>query len=163
MFYEYISSTFLNGFINYVAIKDAWCLNRYSEWSDQHTVCCVDRESERMDRKDFTGTREEMFNLVTQLGRVSDPSFYRDFDDDVLILSKCRDTAGEEIRGMWMFFWFDSDCSDSCIGRFQTGDRDFDVISSFQGWVNSEKHRWENKWVARQIPLHYFKCGWLSS
>jgi hypothetical protein len=30
--WEYISSTFLNGFINYVKIEDAYVINRYSSW-----------------------------------------------------------------------------------------------------------------------------------
>ena len=105
--HDYISTTFLNGWINYVKIRSAWCINRY---------------------RTEPGEPEALREAVRKFNE--EPSYHTDFGelrDDVLILAK----AGKA----WWVFWFDQDCSDSSIGRFRTEDPEGHVIRAFEEWV----------------------------
>lgn len=86
---NYISSIFLNGWINYVEPVRAFVIQRYED--DYYAL----------------NTRVEQWNKKerhhTQLNF---------FEDDVLLLAR------SEI-GDWWYFWFDCDVSDCCIGKFK--------------------------------------------
>lgn len=111
--YSYISTTFLDGWINYVEIKSAFLITRYRE--HEQNVAAVDKFNEGGE-------------FHTCLGK--------QLDDDVLILAraKSRDPFDIDTDGCgphWWFFWFDRDCSDSCIGRFETTDAEATIIERF--------------------------------
>lgn len=86
---NYISSTFLNGWINYVKPVRAFVIQRYED--DYYAL------SARVEQ----WHKEEHHH--TQLNF---------FEDDVLLLA--RSDIGD-----WWYFWFDYDVSDCCIGKFK--------------------------------------------
>ncbi len=127
--YSYISTTFLDGWINYVEIKSAFLITRYREHEQNVAAVAkfngVDRQ--RYDHIDFNAC------LGKQL------------DDDVLILARAkdRDPFDTDVDGCgphWWFFWFDRDVSDSCIGRFETTDADAIIVERFAAYAH-EKSR----------------------
>jgi hypothetical protein len=113
--FDFISTTFLNGWINHVQIVDARLLNRYRT-AEENLLAA------------------KAFNSV---GDGSNKRYHTDLDalkDDVVILArpgKDRADSQPNFFRIWWFFWYDRDCSDSCIGRFRTEDADESVISAF--------------------------------
>lgn len=158
---SYISTTFLNGFINYVDIKSAWVLNRYVDWDDaseEIKVSIMGTPNNTGTWEEFRGTKRQVYEMLIQPGRTFHSKLDNDFKDDLVILSKISDNK-------WMFFWFDRDCSDSSIGRFQTQESDEQVIKDFDEWASKvmmEECRHESGEGPKQLPLHYF-TGWLQS
>jgi hypothetical protein len=148
--WRYVSDSFLNGFINYVQVRRAFLLSRYRRWNDP---------SER-------GTKAEMFALATQ----PDSFVHTDlalFEDDILILGSITGPDDRPVPGRWMYFWFDRDVSDCCVGRFVTQDDDATVLERFRrhceaiGLEMSQSYLGQAE-PARELPLHFFQ-GWISS
>jgi hypothetical protein len=103
VYQEYVSTTFLNGWINHVEVKKAFLITRYSP-HDQNLVDV------------------QRFNQRTR----GHTDLSREFADDVLVL------AVEPGRpDHYWFFWADRDCSDSGVGRFITADSYETVAESF--------------------------------
>lgn len=154
-FWQYISDTFLNAFINYVDIKKAFVVCRYMNLDDQMD----NRGTTIMDPPGsfnwvpLVGTKREAYKLLCEEGRVFHSKLNNDFQDDMIILSKIGD-------GKWMIFEYDCDCSDCGVGRFETIDTDEQVIASFAEYVNTPTMAGDEG--ALEIPLHYFR-GWLGS
>ena len=107
VFYAYISSTFLNGWINYTGlVKRAWLVTRY---------------------------REHVDNVAALTKWQADPPFHADLSklgDDVHLLTK-------DETGGWWYFWYDKDCSDCAIARFKTEDGDATVLDTFDEFVRA--------------------------
>jgi len=99
----YVSSTFLNGFINYGVPAAFIVLDRYN--------------------KDNKKAIDKMLNENFV------HSDLHEIGDDVMILLEIG-------RGKWMFFWYDCDVSDCCIGRFQSDDSFNDIASSIILFLN---------------------------
>lgn len=97
----YVSSTFLNGWINYVTPVRAYLRTRY--------------QTHEVNERDVAAFRESK-HVHADLGTM--------FSDDIDILA--RDDAG-----CWWYFGFDQDVSDCVIGRFQTDAREDVVIRDF--------------------------------
>lgn len=164
--YEYVSSTFLNGFINYVKIKKAYLLSRYTEEEEiVHDVDIIDTPGVfPWQWIKFSGTKKEVFDRLT----APDAIFHSKLDqfkDDVLILSKIE-IENIEINmpenNFYMFFWYDCDCSDCCIGRFFTEDTETQVIEEFDKFVKERHNKLMLKnGLLREIPIDFFK-GWIS-
>lgn len=93
LLHEYVSSKFLDGWINYVNIISARLITRYYD----HT-----RNAQLLD--DFNNGKVD--SVHTELGM---------FDDDVCLL--CQDDAG-----LYWMFYYDFDVSGCMIGRFWTDD-----------------------------------------
>ena len=97
--YAYVSTTYLNGFINYVDIIGAYMTRRYKEL-----------EKDKSDKNPNDLSWEESCKLIDNNTdfhtNVSDCNKY----DDIHILAKCGD--------YYYYFWSDCDCSNSCIGKF---------------------------------------------
>lgn len=102
--YSYVSTTYLNGFINYVEIIDAYMTRRYKELRANNTEdeLCWEDSCALIDK------------LLADSNYVhtdtSDCSEY----DDIHILAKCGD--------YFYYFWSDCDCSDSCIGKVRASE-----------------------------------------
>lgn len=86
---DYISSTFLNGWVNYVKPVKAFVVHRYEE--------DVEQLSKRVDAWHENPTYHTRLSV---------------FEDDVMLLARSE-------RGDWWYFWFDCDVSDCCIGKFE--------------------------------------------
>lgn len=92
--WEYVSSAYLNGFINYCEVLDAYVITRY----------ITEKELEKQ-KKVIEENNLKNWGHHTKLDK---------FMDDVLILGK--------ISEGYIFFWFDRDVSDCAIGKFKTSD-----------------------------------------
>ena len=148
----YISSTFLNGIINYVTPISCYVIDRYT--ADDEVV-----------REGFT--KRELINSIVS-GENHQVNLHC-FQDDIIILAKIK--TNEKDDGKYIFFWFDCDVSDCCIGKFETEDSQKDVINSVKNWLDERKE--ENKDFSIQpnmdngilnyteLPLSFLK-GWLS-
>lgn len=131
----YISSSFLNGFLNYAKPIKAYAINRYTPREDNELLV-----------QKFNSGRTR---LHTKMGQI--------FDDDVLILSK------NELGEYW-FFWCDCDVSDCCIGRFTTSDSEEEVIAEFDRYVKERQSNLgyqETPGEAFELNVKHF-IGWIS-
>lgn len=104
--YTYISSTFLNGFINYVNPFYVAMIERYNEgWLNEEEYRKKVLEELKSPHTDYS------------------PRLF----DDIFILAESENTIYfnelnmKDNRSYW-FFWSDRDCSDCSIGRFFIGD-----------------------------------------
>lgn len=167
----YISSTFLDGFINYVKVHKAVLLNRYEDWDakldlSEHEIVSINSNATgggfKWENAKGT-TKNELFHELTKLDAVYHPKM-KDLQDDVLILAK---VGAIEDQNVWMLFWFDLDCSDCCIGRFSTTDSEEEVTAEFLEYARTQGERLSREYKGckefyREIPNHYFR-GWLAS
>jgi len=158
--YSCVSSTFLDGFINYVEILKSFVIGRYYDWDEE-----FEEEFELELRnsanncnliKKMFKTKNEIYNKLLEPEITVHSKLDTYFQDDVLILAKAKSSDEEEC--CYYYFWYDRDCSDSCIGRFKTEDSEDVVVKSFV------KHMKEidNPYGEKEIPLLYFqKWGYL--
>ena len=128
--YEYVSSTFLNGFVNFVFIERAYLLNRYTNPTDVFdklgtTVQEPPGSLNWVTLADLLGpeaNRDRAIRILFQKGRTHHVDL-SNLSDDVLILARVKDWHdGANESQMYYFFWYDMDCSDCFIGRFITND-----------------------------------------
>lgn len=156
--WDYVGSNFLNAFINYVNVEKAYVLNRYLKWQDnpQHEISIQDPPSSFKWVSRKPTTKLELFELLTQPGRVHHVKLDCDFQDDVLILATAKSDEEQEQK-LWFFFWYDRDCSDCSLGRFTTSDSDEVVKEKFSAYCTDAEH---DRQDSKEIPLHYFR-GWI--
>lgn len=156
----YISSTFLNGFINYVNIIDGFLLSRYlswDDWEDQETIYIRDPAGNLNWTHYKPKSKLDAYNIATQKGRLFHTKL-RMFQDDVLILSEID-------VNKYCFFWFDCDVSDCFIGRFKSKNKKDTITSDFQDYCfdigkDLSKSYLEREELPKQLPKHFFS-GWL--
>ena len=159
--YCYISSSFLNAFINNVTIVKAFVLGKSLNWNeefDDPDDTYINVMQDHVWTKVNVRTKDDIFNAITQEGAVFHSKLDNDFKDDVLILGKVFNSDGTMYQ--WIFFWYSRDCSDCCIGKFTVDDtvvKDEAVIEMFGNFCNSPNR---SEYGSREIPLHYFR-GWL--
>ena len=168
--YTRVSDSILNGFINYVDIKRAWCLNRYlsldAEYDNNLKLCHPKNSIKWLPVVDIIGhkpTKREVLALLNEKGRTFHSKLDCDFQDDVLILSKAKNDDDSDT--VWVYFWYDRDCSDCCIGRFVTTLHDQLVLDSFDTYaanINTRINTFDTIEPPTLIELHYF-TGWLGS
>lgn len=151
---SYVSSTFLNGFINYVLPIEAAILNRYVplDW-------VMDEALEGKTYQEPAGSfkwksfpsgilKKELIELLTQPNRLASADLGL-FDDDIVLLATAKTDPT-----IYYFFWFDQDVSDCQIGRFHTSD-DVEVVrEKFDKFVENLS------FGHTQLPLHFFSAGW---
>lgn len=160
--YNYVSNSFLNGFINYVEIVKAYTIGRYVDWDKPFEEDEEDYETIQVRKnsalvKIKVNNALERYTALIQPGAVFHSRLDKDFLNDVLILSKAWNQ--DKTKFKWVYFWFDTDSSDCSIGRFETEDSDSIVVDSFTEYV---KTLHSNSYGEKEIPLHYF-IGWLNS
>lgn len=154
--WDYVSNTFLNGFINYVEIVEAHLLNRYHQMSE--TIEANRLTTYREPAGSFNWvkpsenlTKQQVFDLFTQKNRMMHTPLGC-LQDDVIVLSRCKD---ENDATVYVYFWFDKDVSDCSIGRFVTEDSEEIVRQKFNAWLKNLKY------TSTPIPTHFFQ-GWIS-
>jgi hypothetical protein len=156
--WDYVSHTLLNGFLNYVTVIDAHLLDRYRPMTEELSKSDLSSVSYQEPPGSFKWknfekavTKQELFDLLTQEGRTCHTKLSV-FRDDVLILATCDNDDGQT---MYMYFWFDQDVSDCCVGRFVTKDSQDVVVEKFRKWIDGLEYG------RHQLPQHFFQ-GWLS-
>jgi len=144
--WTYVSSTFLNGFINYVKPICCFLLDRYTP--DNKNIGDRNISYQNKDEREwlkFDGTKKELKDKIIS-GEIKMYHTSLDcFGDDIVILSEIE-TENDEI-GKYMFFWFDMDCSDCSIGKFETIDTKEEVIQSVINWLDDCRLKKQNKIV----------------
>lgn len=156
--YDFVSNQFLDGFINYVTIKKAYAVAHYESWTSAPRVVI------QLYQREPLKTLEEKFDEVIASNAFGNSTLYDHFETDILILSKIDNFVRDEIdddegTAAWMFFWYNGDNSDCCIGRFKTELPEQDVIKRFEKYVQNIEH---NVGGEKEIPLTYFQ-GWIKS
>jgi len=156
--YEYVGNTFLNGFINSVKIIKAYVLDRYCPWDESfdepHELTIQDPPNSFTWVKKSFINKTEVFNCLTEKGRMFSGDLDYNFQDDVVIIGRVGDT------NVYMLFYYDRDCSDCMIGRFKTDDNADEMqieINKMLSWFKKNAGNGDEK----EIPLHYFN-GWVS-
>jgi hypothetical protein len=172
--YIYVSTTFLNGFINYVTIKRAWCLNRYLKLEDPYEEHGKNVELKVQEPSGSSKwinilelfqrmpTKREVIEILNQKGRIYHCGLDNDFQDDIIILANARHLNLTDSK-MWYYFWFDRDCSDCCIGRFETEMSEPEIFELFDQHVkdrNADCNILGNVDPPTLIEISYFS-GWL--
>lgn len=151
LYHEYVSSTFLNGWINYVDIIAARLITRYNEKGYQGNVD---------DLNHFNDDSTDTYH--TKLGNF--------FNDDVFILAKNRPSRWyDNVKPVYWFFWFDRDVSDCCIGRFHAkGSSEDEVIKDFIEYANYSSRDLSVGYAASKEPVDSLEInvkklrGWIS-
>lgn len=152
--FDYVSSTYLNGFINYVNLIDAYMIRRYKELD---RVIANKRPPMIQSSEDLSW--EDSCALIDN--GIDDPSiahfkFTSKKYDDLLILAKQA--------GSYWVFWVDCDCSDCCLARmpestFNSEDEAKEALKiaalQFSEPGNTEEEKIKN------IPTRFFK-GWIT-
>jgi hypothetical protein len=168
--WSYISSTFLNGFINYVNPVGCYVVNRYTE----ETADVTDRNVSVCDKgkfgnwHKFEGTKLELINTIVSGEKEVYHTKLNCFGDDIIIIAKIENELDEENK--YIFFWFDCDVSDCSIGKFITDDSQELILNSVENWLketyvdNKTGHETlhdEESSGYHKLPLSFIK-GWVS-
>lgn len=111
--WSYTSSIFLHAFIHDVEPLKVYVLDRYED-----------------DKTDAILNLQNQYH--TKLSQ---------FGDDIILLGKIENNSDD--LNKFMFFWFDMDVSDCCIGRFETTDNNETVCEALLNWL--EEKKLENK------------------
>ena len=165
----YISSTFLNGFINYVKPIKVYQLDRYECEDEPQEVDYRDKGDYGANWKKFTGTKAELRKLVLDEKIQFSHTKLHLFGDDITLLAEIENNE-EDGKGRYMFFWFDCDVSDCCIGKFETTDTKEEVIQAMVNWLEETKEENKGKIVEpnydngivnyTELPISFLE-GWL--
>lgn len=167
--WTYVSSTFLNGFINYVKHISCFLIDRYTPDNENigdRTIFYQNKDG--IEWLKFNGTKKELKDKITSGEIKMHHTNLGCFGDDIIILSEIE-TQNDEV-GKYMFFWFDMDCSDCSIGKFETTDTKEEVIQSVINWLEECKLENENKTIEEhsdsgiinytELPIS-FLSGWI--
>lgn len=156
VFYYYVSSSYLEGIVNYTKPVAGVLLERYDVLDRAKAQTIID-------------TR-----VVKRIGHPR----LEAFEDDVILL--CTPNSTSEADGdpnEYYMFWFDRDVSDCCVGRFNSTDTREQVIADFKMWVESLCDRsqqgavrknangcggWEKTSDWMELPLEYLRGGWIT-
>ncbi len=167
--WTYISSTFLNGFINYVKPIGCYVVNRYTREEDDIS----DRGFYLRTKGDskwshFKGIKRELIDIIVSELREVYHTDLSCFGDDIIIVAEVSDyDYNGETEGKYIFFWFDMDAPNCSIGKFQTKDSKEEILKSVENWLTEEfivnknheaKHEDSNGY--HKLPLSFLR-GWI--
>lgn len=153
--YQYVSATFLNGFINYINPLYCFLLDRYT--SPTENIKSKEAFMERGCNQlyvDYDGTKGDLLNKILK----DDYEWYHTtldiFQDDIIILGKLPNTDDG-----YIFFWFDMDVSDCFIGRFKTDDKVEEIYLTI---LNALEESQDKKTIFgyHELPKS-FLTGWI--
>lgn len=157
----YISYTFLNGIINYTKPISCFVLDRYrtleEDLSDRNITVCNKGSFGNWHK--WEGTKKELIDAIVSGEKEMHHTNLSCFLDDIIILSEIE-TNIQDDKKRYMFFWFDIDVSDCCIGKFETTDSKEEVIQTVKNMLN-EKKREEYIMEYHKLPITFIK-GWAS-
>lgn len=169
--WTYVSSTFLNGFINYAKPVACYVVNRYTleneDISDRNVSICDKGEFGKW--HEFSGTKKEFIELIVSGKKEMYHTSISCFSDDIIILARIEeDYKNEKGMNKFIFFWFDMDVSDCSIGRFKTQHCERQVIESVENWLeeefnknrNHESDHVEAEAGFYRLPVEFLK-GWI--
>lgn len=153
---RFVSSSFLNGFINYVTPVKAFVVSHYYRWDEpMDHIISIQNPPGSSKWKDFKcTTKEDAYKELIIAGTTFHSLCDKHFNDDVAILTKCGKL---DIRNCYLFFYYDLDSFDCSLGRFSTEDDEPLVIERFNLFIKSLS----SVDKPREIPLSYFN-GWIS-
>lgn len=168
--WTYISSSFLNGVINYVKPISCYVLNRYTQESEdisseKFTVCNKDEFGKW---HNWVGTKKELIVAIQSGEKEVYHTNMRCFLDDIIILAKIENEL--ESQNKYIFFWFDMDSSDCSIGKFMTDDSEEKIIENLEKGlkkdfvddkVSHESYHEIDSSGFHKLPLSFIK-GWVS-
>ena len=154
VYWMYISSTFLNGLINYIKPEKAYLLDRYTAWDERGAYRYI--ETQTVVTKETCTKQESLDAFYVRENLHTDLNM---FGDDIMLLGSIEDVG-------YIMFWFDSDLSDCCIGRFKTDDSLEDVKRHFSEYVsltdkNLKGYRGNKELCAKELPIDQIKT-WIS-
>lgn len=157
---EYVSNTYLDAFINYVKIKKAYLIDRYTPWEEEFdeppTIQVMD-SPKSFNWIDVTlHNKQQLYDYLTQ-EHIRLSTKLREFSDDVIILANVID-AEKNDTNQWIYFWYDNDVSDCSIGRFETLDSEEVITDCFNKFVKDLDF---TNGEAKEIPIHAF-TGWIT-
>lgn len=167
--YSYVSSTFLNGFINYVKPIGCYVVNRYTEEntdiSDRNVNVCNRGDFGNWHK--FKGTKLELINILSSGEKNVYHTNLSCLGADIVVIAKIETELADANR--YIFFWFDCDVSDCCIGRFKTEDSGDQILKSVENWLkdtymDDKKHESEHDEESsgyHKLPLSFIN-GWVS-
>ena len=127
----YISSTFVNGFVNYGKPIGAWVGHRYN--SPETTVKAHVCDAGKTNWHDIEVSKKELINLLNSGTKTMYHFKLHSFEDDIFLLLK-----SEYQDDVYLYIWYDCDVSDCCIGKFQTSDSEEDIKQSVVNWLMKE-------------------------
>lgn len=165
--WTYISSTFLNGMINYANPISCYVVNRYRKEDDMVQASVCDR-GKFGNWYNFKGTKKELINAIISGDKEVYHTKLSCFEDDIIIVAKIEDDYSDD-NNKYIFFWFDMDVSDCSIGKFKTTDSEQMIICSVENWLteeftknkeHEERHEADSPGYYK-LPLSFLK-GWIS-
>jgi hypothetical protein len=158
-------------FTNHVKIEKAYLLSRYHKLDEIIYNLNIGYQEPpgssewRFIKKD---TKQSIFNKITRKHSVHHTKI-SDLLDDVIILASIP-IEEDDIKiieedndlNYYMYFWYDHDNYDCCIGRFNTKDTNDEVYRKFDNYciANGESLSYDNfgyKEPPLKIPLDFFK------
>lgn len=168
-----ISSTFLNGFLNYVEPISVFVLDRYSPSNKILTdkdFNVYNKYGGFTEWHKFEGTKQELINSIVSGKKGMFHTKISCFSDDIILLAQIPINEPDG-KGRYIFFWFDSDVSDCTVGKFETTNSKEDVAQSVINWLNRAKQENLHKTVQpgcdsgiinyTELPVSWLQ-GWLS-
>lgn len=154
--YDYVSSSFLNGLVNFagtpIAAFGIFLYHDIDGPSTKPVQYMNPAGSLIWQRTDEHLTRRQVFELLTESERLAHPELDK-LDCNVMILFR----SGEDIY--WAFD-FDQDVSDCSVGRFETAHTEQELIEIFRARAEQLAEAHQVKEVL-EIPLSFFK-GWIT-
>jgi hypothetical protein len=114
--FSYVSSSLLDGFVNYTIHHEAYLIPRYSKFVENAHIRNQDDDNEVTDLETFKQT----WNRSPHTEVSNAP-------DDVIILSESADS-------FW-FFYYDQDTSDCQIGRYTDHSNNWYSFDSFTKYI----------------------------
>jgi hypothetical protein len=151
--YGYVSSSFLNGLVNYVTEKRVFIINRYGlEPKDQN--------SSKYPPLDTAAVTKKYQELADKMAETHHPRLGTTDSDDAILFGTTEDC--------YWIFWFDCDCSDCFIWRIykETAECTYEqLIELFLQDLKDRYSDWQHVWtypeaVIVEIPK---VSGWISS
>lgn len=130
--YDYVSSNYLNGFINYVDILGGAMIHHYMSSSEF--------EDAKIRVDEYLKSNDCHTNVSSA-----------DKFDDILVLGKSDD--------MYIFFWSDRDCSDCCIGGVPSTDFDTED-EAYESFLQFAKNHSLGRKIV-MLPKSFFR-GWIT-
>lgn len=169
--WNYISDTFLNGFINYIKPIECYLIDRYTPDNEDISDRCVSyRNKNTYEWLSFKGTKGGLKELILSDKIEMYHTKLSCFGDDIIILGEIETNDENEELGLYMFFWYNMDCSDCSIGKFQTEDTKEEVVQSIINWLEECKSENKNNIIHENIDngiINYTKLplsfigGWI--